>query len=80
MIPELLNVNLKLAPLPQEVGCRHDPTISVYDDASPNGTLASASHGLPSSLSDLNSKPLISLQFAFSGLKENCNDINMLAI
>src|SRR5271166_5854929 len=33
-----------------------------------------------SSLSDLNSKSLISLQFAFSCLTENCNDINMLAI
>ena len=36
--------------------------------------------GRSSSLSDLNSKSLISLQFAFSCLTENCNDINMLAI
>ena len=36
--------------------------------------------GNASSLSDLNSKSLISLQFAFSGLEENCNDTNMLAI
>ena len=33
-----------------------------------------------SSLSDLNVKLLISLQFVFWVLKENCNDINMLAV
>ena len=33
-----------------------------------------------SSLSDLNGKLLISLQFAFSSLRENGNDISLLAV
>ena len=42
--------------------------------------LMSCFNSMTSSLSDLNSKPLISFQFAFSGLAENSNDINMLAV